>query len=235
MCELHMVLAPKLTTSLFTPYNLQQDQKFAPNNHFPMARMQSEKCHLLGYGKPSNSTPTSTLLPGRSQARTGDFPSILETSGMTSMERLATSPRHSFDGMLRGTPATITSEVADTGIGSGVEEHQEQPEVLPPQADQEKFQAASPKDICDLKPEPKLDPEAHSTAALDESYEPSQERSGQMCSNTMLPSIQVSCQITDIIVVYSRWLLHLWTIHSIGVLTYYQMRSTPEALWMTPE
>ncbi|KAI6026785.1 hypothetical protein PISMIDRAFT_689444 [Pisolithus microcarpus 441] len=110
-----------------------------------MARMQSEKRHLSGYAKPSNST--------------------LETSGVASTERLATGLGRSFDGSLRGTPATITSEVADTGVGSGVEEHREQPQVPSPQGveqatatstdrgvqdDQEEFRAASPKDVCDL-------------------------------------------------------------------------------------
>ncbi|KAI5992733.1 hypothetical protein EDD15DRAFT_2269553 [Pisolithus albus] len=33
-------------------YNLQQDRKFALNNHFSTARVQSETCHLLSYAKP---------------------------------------------------------------------------------------------------------------------------------------------------------------------------------------
>ncbi|KAI6015777.1 hypothetical protein PISMIDRAFT_10315 [Pisolithus microcarpus 441] len=100
---------------------------------------------------------------------------------MASMERLATRHRHSFDGSLRGIPATITPEVADTGIGAGVEEHREQPRVPPPQgatatstergarADQEEFRAAFPKDAekPTSKSEPRPDPEPHPTAASD--------------------------------------------------------------------
>ncbi|KAI6015784.1 hypothetical protein BKA83DRAFT_4498474 [Pisolithus microcarpus] len=79
---------------------------------------------------------------------------------MAFTERAATGPRRSFGGSLRGIPATITSEFADIGIGSGIEEL---PEVLPlqsatttstdrgAQADQEEFRAASPKDAM---PEP---------------------------------------------------------------------------------
>ncbi|KAI5992698.1 hypothetical protein EDD15DRAFT_2530265 [Pisolithus albus] len=134
----------------------QQDRKFAPNN-FPMARTQSEKHNLLECAKPSNSTPNPTLnqLPGRSQARAGDFPSVQGTSGAASTERLATSLGCSFDGSLRDTPATITAEVADTGVVSGVEEHRENPLVPSRQgaiatstdrgADQEEFRAAFPK------------------------------------------------------------------------------------------
>ncbi|KAI6026747.1 hypothetical protein BKA83DRAFT_4247470 [Pisolithus microcarpus] len=104
---------------------------------------------------------------------------------MASTERLATRHRHSFDGSLRGIPATITPEVADTGIGAGVEEHREEPRVPPPQgatatstergarADQEEFRAASPKDAekPTSKSEPRPDPEPHPTAASDESDE----------------------------------------------------------------
>ncbi|KAI5994673.1 hypothetical protein EDD15DRAFT_753991 [Pisolithus albus] len=126
------ILAPKLVYT----YNLQQNQKFALNNHFPTARMQSGNHHLLDYAKPSNSTPSPTLSPGRSQARAGDFPSVRETSGMASMERPATSPRRSHDESLRGIPAPITSESADIGIGSGVEEYTE---VLPPKSYHHKY------------------------------------------------------------------------------------------------
>ncbi|KAI5985849.1 hypothetical protein EDD15DRAFT_1615062 [Pisolithus albus] len=148
-----------------------------------MARTQSEKHNLLECAKPSNSTPSPTLnqLPGRSQARAGDFPSVEGTSGAASMERLPTSLGCSFDGSLRDTPATITSEVADTGVGSGVEEHREKP-LVPPrqgaiatstdcgaQAGQEEFRAAFLKSTS--KSEPRLDPEAHPMTASDESDE----------------------------------------------------------------
>ncbi|KAI6015837.1 hypothetical protein PISMIDRAFT_689519 [Pisolithus microcarpus 441] len=115
----------------------------------------SEKRHPLGDPKPLS----PTLPPGRSQTRAGDSLSVQESS---STERVATGAGRSFDGSLRGTPATITSEVADTGIGSAFEENREQREVLPrqsatatstdrgAQADREEFRAASQKDVCDL-------------------------------------------------------------------------------------
>ncbi|KAI6026774.1 hypothetical protein PISMIDRAFT_437336 [Pisolithus microcarpus 441] len=234
MRELHMFLAPKLTTSSFTPTTSNKTGSLHRITTF-------QKRHLLEYAKPSNSTPSSTLLPGRPEARTGDFPSVLETSGMASTERLATNPRHSFDGSLRGTPATITSEVADTGIGSGVEE---QPQVAPPQGatatstgrgaqgDQEGFRAASPKDAekSTSKSEPKLDPEAHSTAASDESYElrtqSRKERADVFQHNVTVHSrFETGC--TTLLYQCDRWLLHLRIIHSVGVLTYNRMRSTP--------
>ncbi|KAI6026769.1 hypothetical protein PISMIDRAFT_230030 [Pisolithus microcarpus 441] len=137
----------------------------------------SKKRHFLGYPKP----PSLTLPLGRFQTRAGDFPFVQGISDMASTEWLATSPWHSFDGSLGGIPATITSEVADTGIGWVVEEHREQPEVLPPQGttatstdlgaqgDQEEFWAASPMDAekSTSNSEPKLDPEPHSTTASD--------------------------------------------------------------------
>ncbi|KAI5994701.1 hypothetical protein EDD15DRAFT_2431018 [Pisolithus albus] len=113
-----MFLAPKLSTSSFTPTTSNKTGKRSQRNAIATS---------------FNSPPSPTLLPGRSQASAGDFPAILKKSGMASMERLTTTHRHSFDGSLRGIPATITPGVADTGIGSGVEEHREQPRVPPPQ------------------------------------------------------------------------------------------------------
>ncbi|KAI5992724.1 hypothetical protein EDD15DRAFT_2441766 [Pisolithus albus] len=134
----------------------------------------SEKRHPLGDPRPLS----PTLPPGRSQTRAGDSLSVQESS---STERVATGPRRSFDGSLRGTPATITSEVADTGIGSAVEENREQREVLPPQsatatstdrcaqADREEFRATSQKNAekSTKKSEPKLDPEPLPMVASD--------------------------------------------------------------------
>ncbi|KAI5992726.1 hypothetical protein EDD15DRAFT_2196917 [Pisolithus albus] len=102
---------------------------------------------------------------------------MLGISGVASTERLAASLGCSFDGSLRDTPATV----ANTAVGSEVEEHQEKPRVPPPQgatatstdrgaqADQEEFREALPKEAekSTSKSEPGLDPEPHPTAVSD--------------------------------------------------------------------
>ncbi|KAI5994672.1 hypothetical protein EDD15DRAFT_754127 [Pisolithus albus] len=112
-------------------------------------------------------------------------PKPLSPTLESSTERVATGPRRSLDGSLRGTPATITSEVADIWIGSAVEENREQREVLSPQsataagtdrcaqADREEFRASSQKNAekSTSKSEPKLDPEPLPIAASDGSDE----------------------------------------------------------------
>ncbi|KAI6119779.1 hypothetical protein EDD16DRAFT_1726424 [Pisolithus croceorrhizus] len=126
-----------------------------------MARTQSKKRRLFGFAQQSNSTPGLSLPPGTSQARAGGFASVSESSGMASAGKLARM-RRLFHRSKRGTPATIASEVADREISGGVGEQREQLQAAPPQGvaatgtnagaqdEEEKAQAVSHKDVCDL-------------------------------------------------------------------------------------